>query len=226
MRVLGLIPAIVYMPTLLRYASGLRACPRVIRHLAAQHGCGNAQQKRKSMSRIPLPADQDIPAASRPVLEATEKQLGFTPNMLRALALSPAVLNGWSDLQTALSRTLDATTRHGIAHAVTEVNGCRYCKAIHTFTATAFGRIPAEEQELFRQGRASDPKRSAAVAFAKKVIETHGKVSDADLNAVRQAGYKDSQILEIVALAVQYSMTNFLNNVMDTDVDIPTPSAA
>jgi len=57
--------------------------------------------------------------------------------------------------------------------------------------------IPADELELFQQGRASDPKRSAAVAFAKKVIETHGKVSDADLEAVRQAGYIDSQILEI-----------------------------
>ncbi|MBO0877846.1 MAG: carboxymuconolactone decarboxylase family protein [Pseudonocardia sp.] len=52
-------------------------------------------------------------------------------------------------LQTALSRTLDATTRHGIAHAVTEVNGCSYCKAIHTFAAT-FGRISAEETELFQ----------------------------------------------------------------------------
>jgi alkylhydroperoxidase family enzyme len=61
--------------------------------------------------------------------------------------------------------------------------------------------------------------------FSKKVIETHGKVSDADLDLVRQAGYKGSQILEIVALTVQFSMTNFLNNVMDT-VDIPAPSAA
>ncbi|WP_433284393.1 carboxymuconolactone decarboxylase family protein [Pseudonocardia sp. CA-142604] len=177
------------------------------------------------MSRIPLPVDQDIPEASWPVLKAIEKQLGFIPNMHRALSLSPAVLNGVSGLGTALSRTLDAITKHGIAHAVTEVNGCSYCKAIHTFTATNFGRIPAEEIELFQQGRASDPKRSAAVAFAKKVIETHGKVSDADLDAVRKVGYKDSQILEIVALTVQFSMTNFLNNVMDTDIDIPEPSA-
>jgi uncharacterized peroxidase-related enzyme len=178
------------------------------------------------MSRIPVPADQDIPAASWPVLDATQKQLGFIPNMHRVLSLSPAVLSGWNDLQTALGRTLDATTRHGIAHAVTEVNGCRYCKAVHTFAATTFGKIPAGELELFQQGRASDPKRSAAVAFAKKVIETRGKVSDADLEAVRQAGYRDSQVLEIVALAVQFSMTNFLNNVIDTDVDIPAPSAA
>ena len=91
------------------------------------------------MSGIPLPADQDIPEASRPVLKATEKQLGFIPNMHRVLSISPAVLDGWNDLQTELNRTLDATTRHGIAHAVTEVNGCRYCKAVHTFAAMDFG---------------------------------------------------------------------------------------
>lgn len=92
--------------------------------------------------------------------------------------------------------------------------------------AVEFGGIPVEELDLHRQGRATDPRRSGAVTFAKKVIETHGKVSDADLDLVRQAGYKDSQILEIVALTVRFSMTNFLNSVMDTDVDIPAPSAA
>jgi hypothetical protein len=34
---------------------------------------------------------------------------------------------------------------------------------------------------------AAEPKRNAAVQFACKVIETRGKVSDADLNAVRDA---------------------------------------
>lgn len=44
--------------------------------------------------------------------------------------------------------------------------------------AVEFGGIPVEELDLYRQGRATDPRRSAAVTFAKKVIETHGKASD------------------------------------------------
>jgi hypothetical protein len=36
--------------------------------------------------------------------------------MHRVLPLSPAVLSGWNDLQTALGRAPDTTTRHGIAH--------------------------------------------------------------------------------------------------------------
>ena len=59
----------------------------------------------------------------------------------------------------------------------------------------------------------SEVKRDAAVQFARKVSETRGKVSDADLKAVRDAGHTDANVMEIVALVAQYSLTNSLNNV-------------
>ena len=52
-------------------------------------------------------------------------------------------------------------------------------------------------------------------------MKAHGKVSDADLQAVRDAGYNDAQILEMVALSAQFLLTNFINNVAQTDVDFP-----
>jgi hypothetical protein len=58
------------------------------------------------------------------------------------------------------------------------------------------------------------------------VVETRGQVSDADLSDVRAAGYTDPDVLAIVALVVQYLLTNFLNNVNQTDVDIPAPTSA
>jgi alkylhydroperoxidase family enzyme len=72
---------------------------------------------------------------------------------------------------------------------------------------------------LNRQGRSGDFKRAAAVHFAQQVTETRGKVSDADLREVRDAGFSDAQILEIVALSVQFLLTNFINNVAETDGD-------
>jgi|SRR5262245_19047657 len=48
-------------------------------------------------------------------------------------------------------------------------------------------KLPADEIILARKGHASDPKRDAAIQFARKVIETRGKVSDADVKAVRDA---------------------------------------
>ena len=72
-----------------------------------------------------------------------------------------------------------------------------------------------------KQGKSEDAKRSAAARFAKTVVETHGKVSDGDLSAVRAAGYTDTQLIEIVALSAGTLMTNFLNNVAETEVDFP-----
>ena len=58
----------------------------------------------------------------------------------------------------------------------------------------------------------------------RKVIETRGKVSDADLKAVRDAGYTDANVMEIVALVAMYSLTN--NNVFDPEKDFPAVTPA
>jgi alkylhydroperoxidase family enzyme len=87
-------------------------------------------------------------------------------------------------------------------------------------------KLPADEIILARKGHASDPKRDAAVQFARKVIETRGKVSDADLKAVRDAGYTDANVMEIVALVAMYSLANLLNNVFDPEKDFPAVTRA
>ena len=79
--------------------------------------------------------------------------------------------------------------------------------------------------ELARAGSSVDPKRAAVARFTHRIIETRGHVSDADLAAVRGAGYTDPQILGIVTLAVRALMTNYINNVNQTTVDIPSAAS-
>jgi len=106
------------------------------------------------------------------------------------------------------------------------LNGCDYCLTVHSFSAEHMAKLPADEIILARKGHASDPKRDAAVQFARKVIETRGHVSDADLKAVRDAGYTDANVMEIVALVAMYSLTNFFNNVFDPEKDFPAVTPA
>jgi alkylhydroperoxidase family enzyme len=89
-------------------------------------------------------------------------------------------------------------------------------------------KLPADEIILARKGHATDPKRDAALQFARKVTETRGKVSDADVKAARDAGYTDANVMEIVALVPMYSLTNFFNNVFDPEKDFPavTPTGS
>ena len=173
------------------------------------------------MSRLPIPARDDVPAASKPILDAVNKQLGVVPNMYRLFATSPAALAALTSLDAANAKTLDLKTRTGIAIAVAQVNGCAYCLSAHTYIGLNMARISPEEAALNRTGLSNNAKIAAALSFAAKVTQARGQVSAADIAAVRDAGYTDAQLVEIVSVVAQNVLTNFVNNVAQTDIDFP-----
>jgi uncharacterized peroxidase-related enzyme len=184
------------------------------------HLCFLTDPRRKiRMSHIVIPALNDAPTASRPVLNAVTERLGFTPNIFLLMSISPAVLNGFIGLQGPLNKTLDLMTRDAIALVVSEVNGCSYCLAALGHGASSFSKTSLEE--IAQNGEGESAKAAAAARFAAKVVENRGHVTNADLAAVREVGFTDGQILEIVALSVQFLFTNFMNNVSGTEIDFP-----
>src|SRR3982074_3207216 len=54
------------------------------------------------MSRLPTPAIDEAPLASREMLRAAAERFGRVPNMVRLLSVSPAALRGYLGLLTAL----------------------------------------------------------------------------------------------------------------------------
>ena len=177
------------------------------------------------MSRLSVPSPDEVAADAQRILDKVGAQFGFVPNMFKTLASNPTVLDIVMTLNSKSSAVLDAKTRHTIALAVSEANGCDYCLAMHTYGSSQLGGMSSDDIDLARAGSSIDPKRAAAAHFAQRVVESRGQVSDADLAAVRSAGYTDPQILAIVTLAVQFLLTNFINNVNQTDVDIPAASS-
>jgi uncharacterized peroxidase-related enzyme len=173
------------------------------------------------MSRITIPDRDEAPAESQPILDNVHKTLGFVPNLQRLMSISPNALAGWASLMGSLAKTLDVKTRDGLALAVSEADRCDYCLAAHSYVSTNLAKIPLEEIALNRVGRSSDPKRQAAVAFAKALIEKRGKVSDEDFAAVKTAGWTDANIVEMIALSAQFLLTNFMNNAIQTPIDFP-----
>jgi alkylhydroperoxidase family enzyme len=58
------------------------------------------------------------------------------------------------------------------------------------------------------------------------LIETAGKVSDEEFEAVRKAGWTDANIIEMIALTAQFVLTNFVNNAVQTPIDFPVVDGA
>ena len=175
------------------------------------------------MTRIQIPSTiNEAPAASRPLLEAVKKQLGIVPNLFRLVANSPVALDGYLAMNGALNKgTLPAATRERIALAVAEINGCNYCLSAHTYLAKNVAKLDDAEITANRDGASNDPKADAAVRFAAKITSARGHISDADLSAVRIAGYDDAQIIEIVQHVALNTWTNYMNEVAGTDIDFP-----
>ncbi len=178
------------------------------------------------MSRIPTPATIDAsPAASHRALEGVQRQLGSVPNLFRVVANSPAALEGYLGLNAALGKgRIDAPTRERIALTVAELNGCEYCLSAHAYLGKNLAKLDDAELRRNQEGSSSDPKAAAALLFATKLVRARGHVTDADVAAVKRAGYDDAQVVEIVAHVALNTLTNYVNSALATELDFPKVS--
>ena len=179
------------------------------------------------MSRIPAATADLTPPASLPLLEAVRKDLGTVPNLMKTLASSPAALGGYLRLNAALAGgSLGAKTGERIALAVAEINRCGYCLAAHTYLGKHVAGLDDDEMTANRSGRSSDAKADAAVRFATIVARERGHVSNAALHDLQHAGFDHGEVMEIVAHVALNTLTNYVNEVAQTDIDFPAVDRA
>ena len=174
------------------------------------------------MSRVSIPSVDQSVDASKPLLAAVHKQLGVVPKLMRLVGHSPAALEAYLSLNGALAKgKLDAKLRERIALAVAEFNGCEYCLAAHDYLGRNVAKLSGDELDAARDFHCADVQADAALRFARRVAESRSRVCDAELAALRAAGFDEASVVT-VALNV---LTNFVNNVAQTDVDFPKVSA-
>ena len=125
------------------------------------------------MSRL-QPVDPAVATGTaKELLDRIQAAFGMTPNMARAMAANPAVLDGWLRLSTSLGRTLSPKLNERIAIAIAEANGCGYCLSAHTAVGRMVG-LDADELHASRRGGSADPKVSAALRFAREGTRSAG----------------------------------------------------
>ena len=173
------------------------------------------------MSRLAVLARDDAPAQAKPVLDSLFATFGFVPGLYRMMAQSPAALAGHAGLSRALALTLDPKTREAVALAVSQANGCGYGLSAHSYAAMNFAHLPPGEIAASRAGGSSDPRRAAALQFARRVAETRGQLGDDDIAAVRAAGFSDAQMIELIGFTALTTMANLIGHVGEPQIDFP-----
>lgn len=159
--------------------------------------------------------------AIRRNFDLVEKQLGVVPNMMRTMAASPVVLDGYLALGAALRRgALPVALQEQIAIATAEANACDYCLSAHAALGRGAG-VTDEELDTNRAGRSADPRVAAALRFASAILERRGGVGDEEFARVRAAGYSDGEVAEIIAHVALNVLTNYFNRAAQTEIDFP-----
>ena len=178
------------------------------------------------MSKSDFPTALDLPPVS-PLPEDTQayfdlcaEKLGLVPNVLRAFAFDIDKLNAfaamYNDLMLAPSG-LSKLEREMIAVVVSSVNRCFYCLVAHGQAVRALSGKPELGEALVMNWRVADlsERETAMLGFAEMLTEASSRVTEADREVLRAAGFTDRDIWDIAAVAGFFNMTNRLASATD-----------
>ena len=174
------------------------------------------------MTRIALVSPADTTGERQQLLAQIQGAFGATPNMFKAVANSTAALKSmWGSFGALGGGVIGAKLGEQIAVAIADRNECDYCLAAHTALGRKAG-ASAGEMSAAQAGRSDDPKTAAALRFATAVVNNRAQIGDEDVAALRQAGYDDEAIVEILAHVALNLFTNYVNVALRVPVDFPS----
>lgn len=158
------------------------------------------------MTRIePVGADAQLPA-----FDTARRRYGWLPNTIRVMSRGTNAADLYLTAGEFNARgTVLPLARERIAIHVAETNGCEYCRTAHTLAASA----------IARSAHADDRDVRAQVTFARRMLDTRGRLSDEDINTARAARIDDQTMVDIAAVIAENVLGNLINNIARTELD-------
>lgn len=147
----------------------------------------------------------------------------FTPNFFRVWAVAPESLKGiWPVMNHILtSGRLGRRLKEMIFVAISSLKDCHYCEAAHHAFCSSIG-VPKEQiKSLIKNYTANtaDPKEKAAIDFAVKLAKDSHASSEQDFQNLRERGFDDEEIMEIIAMSGMAVFYNHLANATKINID-------
>lgn len=174
------------------------------------------------MQRIAALDPENTTGKSKELFDAVQNKLGMVPNMMRTMGNSAAVLNGYLSFSGALSESsIGAKLGELIALTVANANGCEYCNAAHSFISDKLVGIDSVSIEDAKEGRSNDEQTQSALTFVRNLVAQKGHIAASDIDDLKNAGYDDTAVVEIIAHTALNIFTNYFNSATSVVVDFP-----
>ena len=172
-------------------------------------------------SRVSLLEPTVVDGERRVLLDRVRRAMGGVPNMMKALAHSPAALRAMGGFFASLrTGVLPAVLQEKIALAVSNLNGCTYCLAVHTALGRKAG-LTHDELLAAQRGESAEPATHAALRFVVALVDRRGHVNADDVQSLRDQGFDDEAIVEMLAHVALSQFTNMVNIALAVPLDFP-----
>ncbi len=173
------------------------------------------------MSYIPLIDPATTTEAHSQIFSQIKGAFGTIPNMFKAIGQSSAALASmWTSFVALGKGHINSQLGEQLAVFIANMNRCEYCLAAHSLLGQNAG-LSAEQIKAAQAGRSDDARTQAALDFAAKIVTQRAQLSAQDVVQVKQAGFSDAEVAELVAHVALNIFTNYTNVALDVPVDFP-----
>lgn len=167
------------------------------------------------ISRLRVPDESEIDESIRPIIEQNKRQNGYLENWIVSLALNPATLSRcvayFESLFDPRKGHLPIAERELIAVVVSAENGCAYCETHHTKGLAHALKDPIRARRIaLGHDHVPDlsPRERAIADLAVKITRDPSAVTDTDIDDLRELGFEDHEILEVIETIAFFNYTN------------------
>lgn len=172
------------------------------------------------MSEFTFHSVETAPEKSKPMLEASVKQMGSVPGLYAVMAESPETFQAYQQLhQFFNASSFDAEELTVVWQTINVEHECQFCVPAHTAIAHSMKVDPAITEALRNKGPLPTTKLQALHDFTLAVVRERGNVTSEQLNAFFAAGYAQKQVLEVILGLSQKVISNYVNRIAKTPVD-------
>jgi AhpD family alkylhydroperoxidase len=167
----------------------------------------------------PAPATTTPPSADA-LRTAVQQTLGFIPNAVEEMLISPPVtalvLTGKKLLAGA---SLSAREQSAIELFIAVHNGCDYCRVWHEGLGLRTGLAADEMRRIIAGQPAGDDRLRVLLRATARILAVGGRLEDSERAQLAAAGVDRRQLFEIVALVGLNVITNTINTLAATPPD-------
>ena len=170
-----------------------------------------------AINHYPIPDINDLPEDLRTFILNVNEKMGFVPNVFLVLAYRPDELRAFMAYHDAVMERkggLSKEDREIIVVATSGDNNCQYCVVAHGAILRIRAKNPLIADQIAINYHKADitAREKAMLDFAIKVSQDSGSINDNDREKLKNHGFSDDDIWDIVAITAFFGMSNRLAN--------------